>query len=77
MTRVRVGELRDRISHYVGRAARGEKIVVLNRTREVAVLGPAPRTGRSGRLYGCLRGTARVEGDIVGAGIPVGEWFRT
>ncbi len=77
MTRVRVGELRDRISHYIGRAARGEKIVVLNRTREVAVLGPATGRGRSGRLYGCLRGTARVEGDIVGAGVPAREWFRT
>jgi prevent-host-death family protein len=66
MTRVQIGELRDRVSHYVRRAERGETIVILNRAREVALLSPCrQRPMRSARLLGYLKGTASVRGDIV------------
>src|SRR5690349_14347031 len=76
VTRVGIGELRDRVSRYVRRAEKGETIVIVNRDREVAVLQPWRRPGRkSGRLLGALRGSARVSGDIVS---PIdADWFRT
>jgi len=65
MTRVRIGELRDRASHYVQRAAAGETIVILNRDREVAVLQPyRDRPQRRTRLLGALAGTARAAASI-------------
>jgi prevent-host-death family protein len=77
MTKVQIGELRDRVSHYVRRAEHGETIVVFNRTREVAVLAPRRRSTRSARLLGCLKGTATVRGDIISPIIPADEWFRS
>ena len=78
MAKVQIGELRNRVSHYVRRAEQGETIVILNRTREVAVLAPrSRRTARSARLLGCLKGTATVHGDIVCPIIPAEEWFRS
>jgi prevent-host-death family protein len=78
MTKVQIGELRDRVSHYVRRAEQGETIVIVNRTREVAVLAPRARSAaRSARLLGCLKGTATVHGDIVCPIIPADEWFRS
>ena len=77
MTKVQIGELRDRVSHYVRRAEHGESIVIVNRRREVAVLQPRRRgAARSARLLGCLKGTATVRGDIVSPVIPDDEWFR-
>ena len=78
MTKVQIGELRDRVSHYVRRAEHGETFVVVNRTREVAVLAPRRRRStRSAGLLGCLKGTATIRGDIVSPIIPRGEWFRS
>jgi prevent-host-death family protein len=78
VTKVQIGELRDRVSHYVRRAERGETIVIVNRSREVALLSPwRPRRPRSARLLGCLKGTASIRGDIVSPIIPADEWFRS
>jgi prevent-host-death family protein len=78
MTKVQIGELRDRVSHYVRRAERGETIVIVNRSREVALLSPwRRRPARSARLLGCLKGTASIRGDIVSPIIPADEWFRS
>jgi prevent-host-death family protein len=77
MPKVQIGELRDRVSHYVRRAEHGETIVVVNRNREVAVLAPIRRRRAGGTgLYGCLRGSARVVGDIVGPMVGADVWFR-
>jgi len=75
--RVNIGALRDGASHYVRRAANGETIIVMNRNRDVAALVPLPATQRARRLLGCLRGTARVSGDLVAPAVPATEWFRT
>jgi prevent-host-death family protein len=78
MTKVQIGELRNRVSHYVKLAEQGETIVIVNRTREVALL--SSRRGsraRSARLLGCLKGTATIRGDIVSPIIPEDEWFRS
>jgi len=78
MTKVQIGQLRDRASYYVRRAEHGETIVVVNRTREVAVLSPRRRQpARAARLLGCLKGTAAIRGDIVSPIIPEDEWFRS
>ena len=78
MVKVGIGELRDNVSRYVRRAGKGETIVIVNRDLEVAFLSPwRPRTRRARRLVGCLKGTARVAGDLLA---PIGradEWFRT
>lgn len=78
MLKVGIGELRDRVSHYVRRAERGETIVIVNRNREVAVLQPwRDQRRRPRRLLGCLEGTAKIRGDIVGPIIPEEHWFRS
>ncbi len=78
MGKIRIGELRDHASRYVGRASKGETFLVLNRNRPVATLGPAPGGQRRGaRLLGCLRGTAEIVGDIVETSIPERDWFHT
>ena len=78
VTRVGIGELRDRVSRYVRRAEKGETIVIVNRDREVAVLRPwRGRRRRPGRLLGALKGTARVTGDIVAPTHTEKDWFRT
>lgn len=45
MTTVGVGELRQNLSRYLKRVARGERLVVTDRNRPVAELGPPPATG--------------------------------
>lgn len=42
---VGVAELRQNLSVYLRRVGRGERLVVTDRNRPVAELGPAPRTG--------------------------------
>ena len=45
MKMVGVGELRQNLSKYLRRVERGERIVVTDRNRPVAELGPPPATG--------------------------------
>jgi prevent-host-death family protein len=42
---VGVAELRQNLSKYLRRVSRGERLVVTDRNRPVAELGPAPTTG--------------------------------
>ncbi len=42
---VGVAELRQNLSVYLRRVSGGERLVVTDRNRPVAELGPAPRTG--------------------------------
>jgi prevent-host-death family protein len=45
MTTVGVAELRQNLSKYLRRVAQGERLVVTDRNRPVAELGPPPSTG--------------------------------
>ena len=45
MTTVGIAELRQNLSEYLRRVARGERLVVTDRNRPVAELGPPPSTG--------------------------------
>ena len=45
MESVGVGELRQNLSAYLRRVERGERLVVTDRNRPVAELGPPPTTG--------------------------------
>jgi prevent-host-death family protein len=77
MKRVKIGELRDRASELIRRAASGETIVILNREREVAKLVPiAAPSDRGASLVGSLAGTATVRGDIEAPIAPADAWFR-
>lgn len=77
MTRVKIGEFRDRASELIRRAAAGETVVILNRNREVAKIVPiASRTNRGGGLVGSLAGTAAVRGDIESPITSPDAWFR-
>jgi len=42
---VGIAELRQNLSHYLRRVSAGERLVVTDRNRPVAELGPAPATG--------------------------------
>jgi prevent-host-death family protein len=43
---VGIAELRQNLSVYLRKVSRGERLVVTDRNRPVAELGPAPTTGR-------------------------------
>jgi prevent-host-death family protein len=45
MTSVGVAELRQNLSRYLRRVERGERLIVTDRNRPVAELGPPPTTG--------------------------------
>ena len=45
MNTVGVAELRQNLSRYLRRVQRGERLVVTDRNRPVAELGPPPTTG--------------------------------
>ncbi len=45
MATVGVAELRQNLSEYLRRVGRGERLVVTDRNRPVAELGPPPTTG--------------------------------
>jgi prevent-host-death family protein len=77
MAEVKIADLRDHVSQYVRRAARGETVVILNRSRPVAALGPYTPRRSTRRLLGLLKGTATIQGDIVGPTIPPEHWFRS
>ncbi|MGA3361894.1 MAG: type II toxin-antitoxin system prevent-host-death family antitoxin [Solirubrobacteraceae bacterium] len=62
MTTVGIAELRQNLSEYLRRVERGERLVVTDRNRPVAELGPPPATGAAldrliaeGRLQRPLR----------------------
>ena len=62
MTTVGVAELRQNLSKYLRMVERGDRLVVTDRNRPVAELGPPPATGRdldrliaAGRLSRPLR----------------------
>lgn len=75
VTQVKIAALRNNVSRYVRRARSGESIVILDRSKPVAVLGPCPNRSR-GALLGGMKGTAAIRGDIVDPVIPEREWFR-
>lgn len=63
---VGVAELRQNLSVYLRRVSKGERLVVTDRNRPVAELGPAPTTGPDlDRLIAAGRVTAPVR-----AGLP-------
>lgn len=63
MATVGIRELKMRLSYYLRRVQRGERIVVTARARPVAILGPAAGTERAHRLERILRtGKARWDG---------------
>ena len=76
MTRVKVGEFRDRASELIRRAACGETIVILDQNREAAKIVPIAGGRPSGGLIGSLAGTARIHGDIESPIASAGEWFE-
>lgn len=47
MTTVGVAELRQNLSKYLRAVARGERLLVTDRNRPVAELGPPPSTGEA------------------------------
>ncbi len=63
MATVGIRELKSRLSQYMKRVQRGERITVTDRGEPVAVIGPAGVSPPTERLEGMLRrGAARWEG---------------
>ena len=63
MLQVGVRELKSRLSLYLKRVARGERITVTSRGRPVATLGPAVAERDTSRLHAMLAsGSARWGG---------------
>jgi prevent-host-death family protein len=55
MERVGVRRLRDGLSRYIKRVARGERIVVMERNRPVAALGPVEESDEDRVLLRLVR----------------------
>jgi prevent-host-death family protein len=71
MEKVGVRELRQNLSVYLRRVARGERLEVTDRGRPVAVLAPLPRTDSTvARLVAAGRARA-AEGDLMDLGPPL------
>lgn len=49
-------------------------ILITRFGKPVAEIGPPPSPGRSATWLGSLKGTARIQGDIVSPIVPDGEW---
>ena len=77
MTRVKIGEFRDRASELIRRAAGGETVIIFKRDRAVAKIVPVrPTRPTATGLIGALRGTADIRGDIEAPIAPPDAWFR-
>jgi prevent-host-death family protein len=63
---VGVGELRQNLSKYLRRVERGERLVVTDRNRPVAELGPVSRGGTLDRLI--------AEGKVIPASRPARDF---
>ena len=55
MATVGVRELKSHLSQYLRRVERGERIVITERGRSVAVMGPAAASARTARIEALLR----------------------
>jgi prevent-host-death family protein len=71
---VGVAELRQNLSKYLRRVARGERLVVTDRNRPVAELGPVSRGGTLERLIaeGKVAPPSRPARDFRPVKLPVG-----
>lgn len=61
MIQVNVYEMKARLSEYLDRVARGERIIVCRHNKPVAELRPLTETRREPRPIGPLRGETRFE----------------
>lgn len=55
MTTVGIRELKNRLSEYLQRVFGGERVIVTDRGRPVAVLSPPPETAADERIEAMLR----------------------
>ncbi len=72
MTTVGIKNLKARLSRYVGRAASGEQVVVTERGKPVALLGPIPAEWRAMKELhrkGILRGGPGDPKDLLGIAV--------
>jgi antitoxin (DNA-binding transcriptional repressor) of toxin-antitoxin stability system len=71
---VGVAELRQNLSRYLRRVERGERLIVTDRNRAVAELGPPPTTGPAlDRLIAEGRVAAPVRRDLPGPLVMEGD----
>jgi antitoxin (DNA-binding transcriptional repressor) of toxin-antitoxin stability system len=72
MRAVGIKTLKNKLSEYVRMAAAGETVLISDRDRVVAQLGP-PEAGRSGDVADALLADAVRRGLITPAALPPGE----
>jgi antitoxin (DNA-binding transcriptional repressor) of toxin-antitoxin stability system len=72
MRAVGIKTLKNRLSEYVRLAAAGETVLISDRDRVVAQLGP-PEAGRSGAISDTLLADAVRQGLVTPASLPPGE----
>jgi prevent-host-death family protein len=74
--RVGVRELRQNLSVYLRRVARGEALRVTDRGHDVAILAPLPSAGTATERLVALGRAAEPRGDLLELGPPRGRSSR-
>jgi prevent-host-death family protein len=70
METIGIRELKENLSHYMKKVKAGEKIVVTDRKKEIAVIMPLEKKAKEEKIYQLIqRGEARWSGGKP-AGIP-------
>ena len=70
METIGIRELKENLSHYMKKVKTGEKIVVTDRKKEIAIIMPLEKKAKEEKIYQLIqRGTARWSGGKP-AGIP-------
>ena len=68
-----IRQLRDNLSRYIARAAAGERVLITNRGRPVAELGPPAKTVSYGSRYAELVASGLIR-PALESGDPFADW---
>jgi antitoxin (DNA-binding transcriptional repressor) of toxin-antitoxin stability system len=70
-----IGQFRERVSAYMTKVEKGEKVVVCRRNQPVAELVPVGKSaGKNQTRLGSAKGSVAVKCDLTAPAIPAKDW---
>jgi len=75
-TTVNVAELKNKLTAYLALVEKGQSLVVCRRNIPIAKVEPLPSKPKpaKGNLFGCMKGTGVILGDLTEPCIPEDDW---